>query len=169
MDSLFNGCKFALCWPALEFPDTICSVCWCILPFQTSFALCVDRSCHFQTSFALCWQILPFPDIICTLCWQICYLLAIPKPDGVDTDNYDMPGMQFMVRITQSLLYITFLHMLFPSQSPCGVYDTKGYVGCTNRDWNIPLMETALEYTAREWNVIFYITLDVPIETGIYC
>ena len=87
----------------------------------------------------------------------------------MDTDNFDMPGMQFMVRITQSLLYITFLHMLFSSQSPCGVYNTKRNIGCTNRNWNISPIETALEYIAREWNVIFYITLDVPIETGIYC
>ncbi|XP_076441308.1 mutS protein homolog 5-like [Babylonia areolata] len=36
---------------------------------------------------------------------QICYLLAIPKPEGSDTDDWEIPGMQFMFESNNVLHY----------------------------------------------------------------
>ncbi|XP_070196128.1 mutS protein homolog 5-like isoform X2 [Littorina saxatilis] len=36
---------------------------------------------------------------------QICYLLAVPKPDGIDSGDFYMPGMQFMFECNNVLHY----------------------------------------------------------------
>ena len=37
---------------------------------------------------------------------QICYLLAIPKPEGMESEEFEMPGMQFMVGFHIFLVYL---------------------------------------------------------------